>query len=337
MTGAEVYIKAENLQKTGSFKVRGVFNKMIGLDHKKVIAASMGNHAQAVAFAAKKLGFYAKIVMPITVPIVKEEATKGYGADVVLHGENLQEALDFAIAQKDYTLIHPYDDDNIIAGQATLGLEIIEDLRDIDVVLVPVGGGGLIAGTALSMKAFNASAKVIGVQTRSATSAHRSFREHKIIPDRPRPTLADGIAVGKVGERPFLAISELVEDFIVVDDETIALAVLLFMERKKLVVEGAGASPLAALLLNKDRFKGKRVVLVASGGNIDLTLVDRIIRKGLVASGRISTFEVIVDDVPGSLQALAGIIASNRTNILDISHDRLREGMPVGKIPVAFT
>jgi threonine dehydratase len=140
-----------------------------------------------------------------------------------------------------------------------------------------------------------------------------------------------------VGERPFLAISELVEDFIVVDDETIALAVLLFMERKKLVVEGAGASPLAALLLNKDRFKGKKIVLVASGGNIDLTLVDRIIRKGLVASGRISTFEVIVDDVPGSLQAIAGIIASNRANILDISHDRLREGMPVGKIPVAFT
>jgi threonine dehydratase len=337
MTGAEVYIKAENLQKTGSFKVRGVFNKMIGLDHKKVIAASMGNHAQAVAFAAKKLGFYAKIVMPVTVPIVKEEATKGYGADVVLHGENLQEALDFAIAQKDYTLIHPYDDDNIIAGQATLGLEIIEDLRDIDVVLVPVGGGGLIAGIALSVKAFNASAKIIGVQTRSATSAHRSFQEHKIIPDRPRPTLADGIAVGKVGERPYLAISKLVEDFIVVDDETIALAVLLFMERKKLVVEGAGASPLAALLLNKDRFKGKKIVLVASGGNIDLTLVDRIIRKGLVASGRISTFEVIVDDVPGSLQALAGIIASNRANILDISHDRLREGMPVGKIPVAFT
>jgi threonine dehydratase len=140
-----------------------------------------------------------------------------------------------------------------------------------------------------------------------------------------------------VGERPFLAISELVEDFIVVDDETIALAVLFFMERKKLVVEGAGASPLAALLLNKDRFKGKRVVLVASGGNIDLTLVDRIIRKGLVASGRISTFEVIVDDVPGSLQTLAGIIANNRANILDISHDRLRESMPVGKIPVAFT
>ena len=254
-----MYIKAENLQKTGSFKVRGVFNKMIGLDHKKVIAASMGNHAQAVAFAAKKLGFYAIIVMPVTVPIVKEEATKGYGADVVLHGENLQEALDFAIAQKDYTLIHPYDDDHIIAGQATLGLEIIEDLRDIDVVLVPVGGGGLIAGTALSVKAFNASAKIIGVQTRSATSAHRSFQEHKIIPDRPRPTLADGIAVGKVGERPFLTISELVEDFIVVDDETIALSVLLFMERKKLVVEGAGASPLAALLLNKDRFKGKKL------------------------------------------------------------------------------
>jgi threonine dehydratase len=337
MTGSEVFIKAENLQKTGSFKVRGVFNKMLDLDHKKVITASMGNHAQAVAFAAKKLGFHAKIVMPVTVPIVKEEATKAYGAKVVLHGENLQEALDFAMAQKDYAFIHPYDDDQVILGQATLGFEIMEDLKDIDVILVPVGGGGLMAGTALSAKAFNATGKLIGVQTTSATSALRSFQKNKIIPDRPRPTLADGIAVGKVGEKPFLTISELVDDIIAVDDETIALAVLLFMERKKLVVEGAGATPLAALLLNKGRFKGKRVVLVASGGNIDLTLVDRIIRKGLVAGGRISTFEVLVDDVPGSLHVLAGIIANHRANILDISHNRLREDMPIGKIPVAFT
>jgi threonine dehydratase len=337
MTGSEVFIKAENLQKTGSFKVRGVFNKMLDLDHKKVITASMGNHAQAVAFAAKKLGFHAKIVMPVTVPIVKEEATRAYGAKVVLHGENLQEALDFAMAQKDYAFIHPYDDDHVILGQATLGLEIMEDLKDIDIILAPVGGGGLIAGTALSAKAFNATGKLIGVQTTSATSAFRSFHENKIIPDRPRPTLADGIAVGKVGEKTFLTISELVDDIIAVDDETIALAVLLFMERKKLVVEGAGATPLAALLLNKGRFKGKRVVLVASGGNIDLTLVDRIIRKGLVADGRISTFEVLVDDVPGSLHVLAGIIANHRASILDISHNRLREDMPIGKTPVVFT
>jgi threonine dehydratase len=337
MTGAEVYIKAENLQKTGSFKVRGVFNKMIGLEHNNVIAASMGNHAQAVAFAAKTLGFYAKIIMPVTVPIVKEEAAKGYGANVELHGENLHEALDYAMAQKDYAFIHPFDDNQIISGQATLGFEIMEDLKGIDVVLVPVGGGGLIAGTACAVKAFNRDTKVIGVQARSATSASMSFHERKIIPDWPRPTLADGIAVGKVGEKSFSVISELVDDIVTVDDETIAMAVLLFMERKKLVVEGAGAAPLAALLLNKDRFKGQRVVLVASGGNIDLTLVDRIVRKGLVTSGRISTFEVIVDDVPGSLHAPVGIIASHRANILDISHNRLREDMPIGKIPVAFT
>lgn len=337
MSGAEVYIKAENLQKTGSFKVRGVFNKMMRLDHNKVIAASMGNHAQAVAFAAKKLGFHAKIVMPVTVPIIKEEATKGYGAQVVLHGESLQEALDFAAKQKDYTFIHPYDDNLVILGQATLGLEVMEDLKDIDVILVPVGGGGLISGVALAVKAFNADTEVIGVQSQSATSAYRSFHEHKVISDRPRPTLADGIAVGKVGERTFAIISELVDDIITVNDETIALAVLLFMERKKLVIEGAGAAPLAALLSKKERFIGKRVALVASGGNIDLTLIDRVIRKGLVASGRISTFEVVVDDVPGSLHVLAGIVAKNRANVLEIHHNRLREDMPVGRISVTFT
>jgi threonine dehydratase len=337
MTSADVYIKAENLQKTGSFKVRGVFNKMLGLTHKKVIAASMGNHAQAVAFAAQRLGFQAHIVMPVTVPIVKEKATKGYGAEVILYGYTLQEALDFAMAQEDYTFIHPFDDDHVILGQATLGHEIMEDLEDIDTVLVPVGGGGLIAGTAMAVKAFNTNTKVIGVQSQSATSAFRSYKENKIIPEQPRPTLADGIAVGKVGERTFTVISNMVDDIITVDDETIALAVLLFMERKKLVVEGAGAAPLAALLSNNERFRGKRIVLVASGGNIDLTLLDRIIRKGLVANGRISVFEVVVDDVPGSLHVLTGIVANERANIVDISHNRLKEDMPVGRISVTFT
>jgi threonine dehydratase len=337
MTSADVYIKAENLQKTGSFKIRGVFNKMLGLTHKKVIAASMGNHAQAVAFAAQRLGFQARIVMPVTVPIVKENATKGYGAEVILYGDTLQEALDFAMAQEDYTFIHPFDDDHVILGQATLGHEIMEDLEDIDTVLVPVGGGGLIAGTAMAVKAFNTDTKVIGVQSQSATSAFRSYKEDKIIPERPRPTLADGIAVGKVGGRTFTVISNMVDDIITVDDETIALAVLLFMERKKLVVEGAGAAPLAALLSNKERFRGKRIVLVASGGNIDLTLVDRIIRKGLVANDRISVFEVVVDDVPDALHVLTGIVAKERANIADISHNRVKEDMPVGRISVTFT
>jgi threonine dehydratase len=307
------------------------------LDQTAVIAASMGNHAQAVAFAARELGFRAKIVMPLTVPIVKEEATRGYGADVELYGENLQEALDFAITQKDYTFVHPFDDDDVIMGQATLGLEVMQDLAEIDAVIVPVGGGGLIAGTALAVKAFSTGTRIIGVQTKSATSAITSFREGRIIPDRPRPTLADGIAVGKVGGKPFAIISRLVDDILVVDDDAIALAVLLYMERKKLCVEGAGAAPLAAILSNKDRFHGKRVVLVASGGNVDLTLVDRIIRKGLIASGRVSTLEVIADDVPGSLHLLTGIIAGNRANIIDISHSRSRGDMPIGKVPVTFT
>lgn len=337
MTGAEVHIKAENLQKTGSFKVRGVFSKMLGLSTDRVITASMGNHAQAVAFAAQSLGVGARIVMPVTVPIVKEQATKGYGADVVLYGENLQESLDYALAQEGYTFIHPFDDEEVIAGQATLGVEITEDLDNIDAVLVPVGGGGLIAGIALALKEFSPDTKVIGIQTESATSAYQSFHNHTITAVPPCHTQADGIAVGKVGTLSFEVMCTFVDDVILVKEETIALAVLLFLERKKILVEGAGATPLAALLANQGRFKGKRVVLVASGGNIDLTLIDRIVQKGLIVSERIVVFEVIVEDVPGSLHGLTRIMAGHRANILDVSHKRLTRDLPVGKTLVTFT
>jgi threonine dehydratase len=335
MTGAEVYLKAENLQKTGSFKVRGAFNKMIPLKG-KVIAASMGNHAQAVAFAAGRIGIHAKIVMPLTAPIVKEEATKGYGAEVVLHGESFKEALDFALSQKDYTFIHAFDDEEVIAGQGTVGIEIIEELKDVDIILVPVGGGGLISGISIAAKTLSPKTSVIGVQTESATSAYVSFKEKKISEKPPLPTLADGIAIGRIGNRTFEIMNNYVDDVIFVREDSIAMAILLFLERKKLVVEGAGAVPLAALLENKEKFTRKRIVLVISGGNIDFTLIDRIIHKGLVTSGRIGVFEVTVDDVPGNLHSLTGIIASHRGNILDVVHNRLSPDLPIGKTRVVF-
>lgn len=335
MTEAEVYLKAENLQKTGSFKVRGSFNKMLHIKG-AVIAASMGNHAQAVAFAAKRIGIHAKIVMPLTAPIVKEEATKGYGAEVVLYGEGFKEALDYALSKKDQVFIHSFDDDDVIAGQGTIGLEIVEDLKDIDIVLVPVGGGGLISGISIAVKTLSPKTRVIGVQTVSAPSAHVSFKNNKIIDKQPLPTLADGIAIGRVGDKTFEIINKYVDDILLVEEDSIAMAILLFLERKKLVVEGAGAAPLAALLENREKFIEKRIVLVVSGGNIDFTLIDRIIHKGLIKSERIGVFEAIIDDVPGSLHFLTGVVASHRGNILDVIHNRLAGDLPIGKTKVVF-
>ena len=337
MTGAEVYLKAENLQKTGSFKVRGAFHKLTSLKSKKVIAASMGNHAQGVAFAAARLGIHAKIVMPLSASIVKQEAAKGYGAELLLHGESFQEALQYARSQKDYDFIHAFDDEKIIAGQGTIGLEIIEDLKDIDAIIVPVGGGGLISGIAVAVKTLAPGTEIIGVQTASAASAYTSFREKKIAESVPTYTLADGIAVGKVGDITFDIINKYVDDMMIVDEDSIAMAILLFLERKKLVVEGAGTVPLVALIEEKERFKGKRVVLVVSGGNIDFTLIDRIIHKGLVSSGRIGIFEVTVDDIPGQLHTLTGIIAEQRGNIHTIVHDRLSPGLSAVETKVVFT
>jgi len=337
MTGAEVYLKAENLQKTGSFKVRGAFNKLNSLDKKSVIAASMGNHAQGVAYAAAQRGLHAKIVMPLSASIVKQEATKGYGAELELHGDSFQEALQYARSQEGHVFIHAYDDEKIIAGQGTIGLEIVGELKDIDTIIVPVGGGGLISGIAAAVKELSPHTEIIGVQTESAVSAYTSFRNKKIEERVPSSTLADGIAVGKVGDITFAIIEKYVDDMMLVDEDSIAMAILLFLERKKLVVEGAGTVPLAALLEQKERFRGKRVVLVVSGGNIDFTLIDRIIHKGLVSSGRIGLFEVTVDDIPGQLHALTGLIAGLRGNIHSIVHDRLSPGLSAVQTKVVFT
>lgn len=337
MTGCEVYLKAENLQKTGSFKVRGAFSRMASLRDGKVIAASMGNHAQGVAYAAGRLGLSAKIVMPVTAPIVKEEATRGYGADVVLHGENFAEALEYALRQKDFLFIHAFDDEKVIAGQGTVGLEIMEDLKDADVVLVPVGGGGLVSGISVAVKTVSSKTEVIGIQTEAAPSAYVSFRDKTGTERTPQPTLADGIAVGRVGDKTLDIMGRYLDDMSLVTEESIARAILLFLERKKLVVEGAGAVTLAALLGQQEKFRGKKIVLVVSGGNIDFTLIDRIIHKGLVSSGRIGVIEVTVEDVPGSLHSLTGVIASARGNILNVVHDRLSADLPVRRTRVIVT
>lgn len=337
MTGAEVFIKAENLQKTGSFKVRGAFNRMISMTEDKVIAASMGNHAQGVAFAADRLGKQAKIVMPENSPLSKQEATRGYGAEVVLYGQNFREAMDYARSQRGYVLIPTFDDDDIIAGQGTIGLEILDDIQDVNSVLVPVGGGGLISGISAGVKALSPATEVIGIQSDSAPSAHTSFKNNKLTRVPPLPTVADGIAIGQVGDRTFELIRNNVDDFLLVNEDAIAMAILLFLERKKLVVEGAGAVPLAALIENRERFRGKRVVLIVSGGNIDFTVIDRIIHKGLVTGKRIGLFEVTASDIPGSLHALTGIISSSRANIINVVHDRLAEDLSVGKTRIIFT
>lgn len=337
MTGAEVYLKAENLQKTGSFKVRGALNKMMGINDEKVIAASMGNHAQGVAYAAKVLGRKARIVMPVNAPIIKQEATRGYGAEVVLHGDTFSDALNYALSQRGYRFIHAFDDDGVIAGQGSIGLEIIEELGGIDSILVPVGGGGLISGVSVAIKGLSPETEVIGLQTESAPSGYVSFKRGRIEEVPPGPTIADGIAVGRIGERNFEIIRRYVDDLILIKEDSIAMAILLFMERKKLVVEGAGAVGLASILENRDRFNGKRVAIIVSGGNIDFTLIDRIIHRGLVKSGRISLFDVVIDDIPGSLNVLTGIIASHGGNILHVYHDRLGVDRPIGKTRVKFT
>jgi len=337
LSGADVYLKLENLQKTGSFKVRGAFNKLLTVKDQKVVAASMGNHAQAVAYAAGKLGKKATIVMPETAAIVKQEATQGYGAEVILHGERFNDALDFALSRKDAVFIHPFDDDAVIAGQGTAGLEIVDELKDISTVLVPVGGGGLMAGIAAAVKALSPRTQVIGVQAEAAPSACVSFGEHAVCDRTPGNTIADGIAVGRVGERTLELMGRYVDRMLTVPEDAIARAILLFLERKKLVVEGAGAVPLAALLEHQDEFRGQRVVLVVSGGNIDFTLIDRIILKGLITSNRIGVFSVVIDDVAGSLHAVTGIIGAQRANILNVAHDRTAAEVTIGKAKVVFT
>jgi threonine dehydratase len=342
MAGRKVYLKLENLQKAGSFKIRGASHKISQLGSsigkKGVIAVSAGNHAQGVALAAASHGIHATVVMPIHAPLSKQLATKGYDGEVVLRGESFGEAEEFAkgLEKDGYTMIHPYDDEEVIAGQGTIGLEIMEALPEVDVIIVPIGGGGCISGIATAVKAKKPQTQVIGVQAAAVPSAFFSRREGKITPVKPVPTIADGIAIKSVGQITFPIIQQYVDEIVTVDEDEMAAAILTLMERKRIVAEGAGAAPLAALLRGEAKIKGMNCVLVISGGNIDVTLIDRIIGQGLAKTGRIVRFSVNLRDIPGSLASLCRVVASQRANILHTYHDRTTKEIPIGTSKVVM-
>lgn len=336
MTGAEVYLKLENLQRTGSFKLRGAFCKIESVRSTAgvtgVVAASAGNHAQGVALAARMAGLPSTVVMPVWASLTKQEATRSYGGRVLIEGQSVEESIARAkeLAQGGTLFIHPFDDATVMAGQGTLGIEILEELPDPDVVLVPIGGGGLIAGVASALKALRPSVRVYGVQAAACPSALRSLEAGGVRHVNAEKSIADGIAVKQVGEKTFPVIRETVDGVLLAREEEIAAAVLLLLERKKTLSEGAGAVPLAALLNRSIEFKpGEKVVLVISGGNVDSPLLDRIIRKGLFRNGRITRFAVRMDDVPGTLANLLAHVARLQANVLTIDHDRSGRELPI--------
>lgn len=335
MFEAQVHLKLENLQKTGSFKVRGatyrIFKNLAEIGSAGVVAASAGNHAQGVALAAKQAGIPATIVMPEWASISKQEATRGYQGEVVISGHSLGESLAKAreLAHQGRTFIHPFDDPDIIAGQATIGFEILRDLPQPDLILVPIGGGGLIAGIAAAVKRVRPATQVIGVQAAECPSAYESLRRGKRLEVAARPSLADGISVKQPGEINFELIRRWVDRVVLVEEEQIAAAILMLLERKKVLAEGAGAVPLAALLSGVlGDLRGRRVVLVISGGNVDSPLLGRILRKGLIKKGRVMRLSVRLEDVPGSLAGLLKIISQRQANVLHIYHDRSGRDLP---------
>ena len=327
----DVYLKTENLQVTGSFKVRGAYYKISQLsDEEKshgVIACSAGNHAQGVALAATKNGIKSIICLPDGAPISKVEATKGYGAEVCLVPGVYDDAYAKAIELRDangYTFIHPFDDENVIAGQGTIGLEILSQVADADVIVVPVGGGGLISGVAFTVKQLKPSVRVYGVQAEGAPSMVNSLKDGKIECLESVHTIADGIKVKEPGEHTFEYCSKYVDGVVTVSDDEISSAILRLIEKQKLVSEGAGATPVAAVMFNKiPDIKGKKVVCVLSGGNIDVSFIQRIIDLGLVSRERKLKFKTTLLDIPGSLEHLSHILAEANANIVMVQHDRL--------------
>ncbi len=336
LTGKEVFLKLENLQKTGSFKIRGAYYKLSQLTSsmkkRGVVAASAGNHAQGVALASSILGIHSTIVMPRGVPLAKQMATQAYGGEVILFGENTDEALDYAkkVATGGKTLIHPFDDEQVIAGQGTIGLDILEEVPGVEAIVIPTGGGGLISGVAAIVKKRRPGVKIIGVQSMHAPSAFYSWKRRKLVEVKVRPTLADGIALRRVGEITFPLIQTGVDEMVTVGEDEIASAILMLMERKRIVAEGAGATPLAALLSKRWKTSVKRVVLLISGGNIDFQLLDRIIEKGLAQSGRLVRMSIVLRDIPGALGELTALVAQYRANILHIIHERTAKDTPIG-------
>jgi threonine dehydratase len=335
--GNKLYFKLENLQMAGSFKERGALNKILlseALARKHgVVAASAGNHAQGVAYHGVRLGIDTCIVMPEGTPVIKVRNTREFGARVVLHGEDFDEAFAYAqrlVAEEGRLFVHPFDDPDIIAGQGTIGLELLEQNPYLDCVVVPVGGGGLISGLAAAIKETNPRIRVVGVEAAAVPSMRASLDAGHPVLVPPARTMADGIAVREVGALTFAMVQRYVDDVVTVSEDAIANAVLRLLETEKTVAEGAAAATAAAALAGLTGVKGKKVCCVISGGNIDVNILSRIIERGLVADGRIARIDVAVPDRPGSLARLTAVVAARRGNILQIEHDRARPGLDVG-------
>lgn len=343
MAGCDVYLKLENLQKTGSFKLRGAYNKIHSLTPeergKGVIAASAGNHAQGVAYAARMMEARATIVMPEVAPLAKIIATRGYGAEVLLSGTVYDDAFHRAQEleqEKGQTFIHAFNDYQVIAGQGTVGIEILEELEDVSAIVVPIGGGGLIAGIALAVKELAPHVKIYGVQAQGAPAMYMSKNAHTLKSTPDAVTIADGIAVKAPGDLTFPIVDHYVDDIVVVDDEATAGTILMLLERAKLMVEGSGAIALAAILNHKIPAKGK-VVSVVSGGNIDVNFISRIIERGLVKAGRRIKISTQITDRPGLLQQLLTVIANSQANVISVFHDRVEQNVPIGQAVIEIS
>lgn len=333
---AKIYLKPENLQLTGSFKVRGSYYKISQLSDeeksKGVIACSAGNHAQGVALAATKNGIRSTICLPDCAPISKIEATKSYGAEICLvegvYDDAYQRALELR-DEKGYTFIHPFDDVDVIAGQGTIGLELLNQLQGLDAVIVPIGGGGLISGVAYAIKSLNPQIKIYGVQSSGAPSMANSLKDQKIERLQTVQTIADGIAVKEPGRNTFDICSKYVDDVVTVTDDEVAAAILSLMEQQKLIAEGAGAVSVAAAMFNKVPIEGKNTVCLVSGGNIDVNILDRVIKRGLLTSGRSYMLTVELIDKPGQLLSISKIIADHGGNVIGVHHERANATMDI--------
>lgn len=333
---SEIYLKTENLQITGSFKVRGAYYMMSQLTEEEkargVIACSAGNHAQGVALAAAKNHIKSLICLPDGAPISKVEATKSYGAEVCMvdgvYDDAYKKALELK-EEKNYTFVHPFDNEDVIAGQGTIGLEILEQMPDVEAVIVPIGGGGLISGVAFAIKNLNPNIKVYGVQASGAPSMRNSIRDGKIECLDHVSTIADGIAVKEPGEHTFQYVSQYVDEIVTVTDDEISAAILALIERQKLIAEGAGAASVAAAMFNKVPIQGKKTVCLVSGGNIDVTILSRVIKRGLLMSGRTCMLNIELLDKPGQLKLVSEIIADMGGNVISIHHERASEGSDI--------
>ena len=328
-TGNDVYIKPENLQRTGSFKLRGAYNKIAKLTEeekkKGVIASSAGNHAQGVALAAQKLGIRAVIVMPKYTPLIKVEATRQYGAEVILAGEEYDDAYNYAkeLQEKEgYVFIHPFNDDDVVEGQGTIALEVLEELPDADIIIVPLGGGGLISGIASAAKLKNPLIKIIGVEPEGAASALEARKSHHVVELDEANTIADGTAVKKIGDITFDYIEKYVDDIVTVSDYELMAAFLVLVEKHKIVAENSGI--LAVAGLKKLNVTGKKIISIISGGNIDVLTISSMINKGLVARGRIFTFAVDLPDKPGQLVAVSQILSEQNANVIRLEHNQFK-------------